>query len=159
VTLSEDTVSGTRVAEVTVSCSNTSSSPNVTLDSIEPNHPFNSIAVMTVSQWQVTLRAGAELNARQVNQYTLILRAACPGEDEVEKRLFVRVTAGHVLRCDTPFASAGRKRAQGSRGCGCQPAPSLHSHAVLQRVMWCKCWQMWRPGRPCTRCCHSRLVD
>ncbi|NXQ59402.1 CDHR4 protein, partial [Anthoscopus minutus] len=55
---------------------------------------------------QVTLRAGAELDARQVNQYTLILRAACPGEDEVEERLFVRVTAGHVLRCDTPFASA-----------------------------------------------------
>ncbi|NXA72004.1 CDHR4 protein, partial [Thryothorus ludovicianus] len=55
---------------------------------------------------QVTLRAGAELDARRVNQYTLILRAACPGEDEVEERLFVRVTAGHVLHCDTPFASA-----------------------------------------------------
>ncbi|NXC83032.1 CDHR4 protein, partial [Cercotrichas coryphoeus] len=55
---------------------------------------------------QVTLRAGAELDARRVNQYTLILRAACPGEDEVEERLFVQVTAGHVLRCDTRFASA-----------------------------------------------------
>ncbi|NXS77834.1 CDHR4 protein, partial [Erpornis zantholeuca] len=55
---------------------------------------------------QVTLRAGVELDAHQVNQYTLILRAACPGEDEVEGRLFVRVTAGQVLRCDTPFASA-----------------------------------------------------
>ncbi|NXR58533.1 CDHR4 protein, partial [Rhadina sibilatrix] len=55
---------------------------------------------------QVTLHAGAELDARQVNQYTLILRAACPGEDEVEERLFVRVTPGHVLRCDSPFASA-----------------------------------------------------
>ncbi|NXN78666.1 CDHR4 protein, partial [Bombycilla garrulus] len=55
---------------------------------------------------QVTLRAGVELNARRVNQYTLILRAACPGEDEVEERLFVRVTAGHVLGCDTSFASA-----------------------------------------------------
>ncbi|NXJ23926.1 CDHR4 protein, partial [Dicrurus megarhynchus] len=55
---------------------------------------------------QVTLRAGAELDAHQVNQYTLILRAACPGEDEVEGRLFVRVTTGQVLRCDTPFVSA-----------------------------------------------------
>ncbi|NXS35490.1 CDHR4 protein, partial [Pomatostomus ruficeps] len=55
---------------------------------------------------QVTLRAGAELDARRVNQYTLILRAACTGEEEVEGRLFVRVTAGQVLRCDTPFASA-----------------------------------------------------
>ncbi|NXA68826.1 CDHR4 protein, partial [Mohoua ochrocephala] len=55
---------------------------------------------------QVTLRAGAELDARQVNQYTLILRAACPGEDEVEGRLFVRVTTGQVPRCDAPFASA-----------------------------------------------------
>ncbi|NWW21437.1 CDHR4 protein, partial [Falcunculus frontatus] len=55
---------------------------------------------------QVTLRAGVELDARQVNQYTLILWAACPGEDEVEGQLFVRVTTGQVLRCDTPFASA-----------------------------------------------------
>ncbi|NWR37987.1 CDHR4 protein, partial [Tachuris rubrigastra] len=56
---------------------------------------------------QVTLRASAELNARRVNQYTLTLWAACPGEDEVEKRLFVQVTSGQVLRCDTPFNSAG----------------------------------------------------
>ncbi|NXB68685.1 CDHR4 protein, partial [Struthidea cinerea] len=55
---------------------------------------------------QVTLRAGAELDAHRVNQYRLILRAACPGEDEVEGQLFVRVTTGQVLRCDTPFASA-----------------------------------------------------
>ncbi|XP_063267230.1 cadherin-related family member 4 isoform X2 [Prinia subflava] len=110
VALSEDAMSGTRVAEVTVSCSNSSSSPNVTLDSIEPNHPFNSIAISSVDattfRAEVTLRAGVELDAHQVNQYTLILRAACPGEDEVEERLFVWVTAGHVLRCDSPFASA-----------------------------------------------------
>ncbi|XP_059712184.1 cadherin-related family member 4 [Haemorhous mexicanus] len=112
VALSEDTASGTRVTEVTVSCSNSSSSPNVTLDSIEPDHPFNSIAISsdptdaTTFRAEVTLRAGAELDARRTNQYTLILRAACPGEDEVEERLFVRVTAGHVLRCDSPFASA-----------------------------------------------------
>ncbi|XP_015496830.1 cadherin-related family member 4 isoform X1 [Parus major] len=112
VALSEDTVPGSRVAEVTVSCSNSSSSPNVTLDSIEPSHPFNSIAISsdptdaTTFRAEVTLRAGAELDARQVNQYTLILRAACPGEGEVEERLFVQVTAGHVLRCDSPFASA-----------------------------------------------------
>ncbi|NXK38582.1 CDHR4 protein, partial [Piprites chloris] len=56
---------------------------------------------------QVTLRAGAELDARRVNQYTLTLRATCPGEDEVEERLFVQVTSGQVLRCDTPFSSAG----------------------------------------------------
>ncbi|NXE12868.1 CDHR4 protein, partial [Lophotis ruficrista] len=54
---------------------------------------------------QVTLRAGAELDARWVNQYTLTLRAACPKEEEVEERLFVRVTAGRALRCDAPFAS------------------------------------------------------
>ncbi|XP_050835499.1 cadherin-related family member 4 [Serinus canaria] len=112
VALSEDTVSGTHVTEVTVSCSNSSSSPNVTLDSTEPDHPFNSIAISsdptdaTTFRAEVTLRAGAELDARRMNQYTLILRAACPGEDEVQERLFVRVTAGHVLRCDSPFASA-----------------------------------------------------
>ncbi|NXV81911.1 CDHR4 protein, partial [Atlantisia rogersi] len=55
---------------------------------------------------QVTLRAGAELNARGVNQYSLTLWAACPGEGEVEEWLFVQVTTGQVLRCDAPFASA-----------------------------------------------------
>ncbi|NXD77555.1 CDHR4 protein, partial [Halcyon senegalensis] len=55
---------------------------------------------------QVTLRAGAELDARRVNQYTLILRAACPDENEVERQLFVRLMTGQVLRCDTPFASS-----------------------------------------------------
>ncbi|NXG26015.1 CDHR4 protein, partial [Grallaria varia] len=56
---------------------------------------------------QVTLRGNAELDARQVNQYTLTLRATCPGEEEVEGQLFVRVTVGQVLRCDTPFTSEG----------------------------------------------------
>ncbi|NXG66557.1 CDHR4 protein, partial [Hemiprocne comata] len=55
---------------------------------------------------QVTLRADAELDARRVNQYTLTLRAACPGEEEVEEQLSVRVTTGRALRCDSPFASA-----------------------------------------------------
>ncbi|XP_032860000.2 cadherin-related family member 4 [Tyto alba] len=113
VALSEDAVPGTRVAEVTVSCSNASGSPNVTLRGIEPGHPFNPIAISTdpvaatTFRAEVTLRAGAELDAHRVNQYSLTLRAACPGEDAVEERLFVRVTAGQELRCDTPFASAG----------------------------------------------------
>ncbi|XP_074692395.1 cadherin-related family member 4 [Strix aluco] len=113
VALSEDAVPGTRVAEVTVSCSNASGSPNVTLHGIEPSHPFNPIAISAdpvaaaTFHAEVTLRASAELDARRVNQYTLTLRAACPGEDEVEEQLFVQVTAGPALRCDTPFASAG----------------------------------------------------
>ncbi|XP_071669148.1 cadherin-related family member 4 isoform X3 [Patagioenas fasciata] len=111
VALSEDVAPGTLVAKVNVSCSNTSSSPNVTLHGIDPGHPFNPIAVSadpvaTTTFWaEVTLRAGAQLDAHQVNQYTLTLWAACPGEEEVEKQLFVRVTADQALRCDTPFAS------------------------------------------------------
>lgn len=69
-----------------------------------------------VSPRQVTLHAGAEFDAHRVNQYTLTLSAACPGEEEVEERLFVQVMAGQVLRCDAPFASAGRSR--GTAGAG-----------------------------------------
>lgn len=108
---------------------------------------------------QVTLRAGAELDARRVNQYNLILRAACPGEDEVEERLFVQVTAEQALRCDTPFATAGRSQGvQGSGGGRCQPALGSHGRAVPQVETWCRCWRTWHPGRPCMRCCHSHLV-
>lgn len=45
VALSEDVAPGTLVAKVNVSCSNTSSSPNVTLHGIDPGHPFNPIAI------------------------------------------------------------------------------------------------------------------
>uniref|UniRef100_A0A6G1S1S2 Cadherin related family member 4 n=1 Tax=Hypotaenidia okinawae TaxID=2861861 RepID=A0A6G1S1S2_9GRUI len=125
VALSEDAMPGTRVAEVTVSCSNASGSPNVTLQSTEPGHPFNPIAISadpanaTMFLAEVTLHACAELNARKMNQYSLTLWAACPGEEEVEERLFVQVTAGQVLRCDTPFASA----VQASK-----PQHSAHAH-------------------------------
>ncbi|XP_061314208.1 cadherin-related family member 4 isoform X3 [Pezoporus flaviventris] len=109
VTLSEDAVPGTSVAEVTVSCSNTSDSPNVTLHGTEPSHPFSLITSstdpMANTTFQVTLRAGAELNAHWMNMYTLTLRATCPGEDEVEKQLFVWVKGGQVLHCNAPFTS------------------------------------------------------
>uniref|UniRef100_A0A8C2THN2 Cadherin related family member 4 n=1 Tax=Coturnix japonica TaxID=93934 RepID=A0A8C2THN2_COTJA len=125
VTLSEDAAPGARVAEVSVSCSNASSSPHVTLQHVEssassvtprnidPNHPFNPIAISadgvpaSTYRAEVTLRAGAELDAHRVNWYMLLLRAACPGEQEVTGKLYVRVTSGQALRCAFPFASAG----------------------------------------------------
>ncbi|NXT19959.1 CDHR4 protein, partial [Syrrhaptes paradoxus] len=56
---------------------------------------------------QVTLHARVELVAHGANQYTLTLRAACPGKEEVEEQLVVWVPAGQELRCDPPFASMG----------------------------------------------------
>ncbi|XP_061202964.1 cadherin-related family member 4 isoform X4 [Neopsephotus bourkii] len=110
VTLGEDAVPGTSVAEGTVSCSNTSDSPNVTLHGTEPSHPFSLITSstdpMANTTFQVMLRAGEELNAHWVTLYTLTLQATCPGEDRVEKQLFVWVKEGQGLRCDAPFTSA-----------------------------------------------------
>ncbi|XP_072203569.1 cadherin-related family member 4 isoform X2 [Excalfactoria chinensis] len=126
VTLSEDAAPGARVAEVAVSCSNASSSPQVTLQHVEsgvpmssgvtprnadPSHPFNPIAISadgvpaSTYRAEVTLRAGAELDAHRVNWYALTLRAACPGEQEVTGQLYVQVTSGQALRCGFPFAS------------------------------------------------------
>lgn len=160
VTLSEDAAPGARVAEVAASCSNASSSPQVTLQRVEsavpvgssvtprnadPSHPFNPVAISAdgvpassfraevrlggrEQNWnvwhpaeqcvptQVTLRAGAELDAHQVNWYALVLRAACPGEQEVTGQLFVRVTSGQALRCGFPFASTGGDVVQVSAG-------------------------------------------
>ena len=61
VPLSEDAVPGTRVAKVTVSCSNASGSPNVTLHSIEPGHPFNPIAISADPVAAATFRAEVRL--------------------------------------------------------------------------------------------------
>ncbi|NXE55122.1 CDHR4 protein, partial [Casuarius casuarius] len=54
---------------------------------------------------QITLRAGAALDAHWVNQYVLTLRVACHGEDEAEGQLFIRVTAAQALHCAARFAS------------------------------------------------------
>lgn len=79
VTLSEDAAPGTRVAEVTVSCSTAQGSPNVTLLCIEPRaptaptaptitpctaepgHPFNPIAISAIGVPATTFRAEVRL--------------------------------------------------------------------------------------------------
>lgn len=61
VALSEDAAPGTRVVEVTVSCSNASGSPNITLHGIEPGHPFNTITVNTDPMVTTTFRAEVRL--------------------------------------------------------------------------------------------------
>lgn len=62
VTLNEDAAPGTSVAKVTVFCSNTSGSPNITLYGVEPGHPFNSIAIsahpMAGATFQAEVRLG-----------------------------------------------------------------------------------------------------
>ncbi|XP_010221646.1 PREDICTED: LOW QUALITY PROTEIN: cadherin-related family member 4, partial [Tinamus guttatus] len=121
VTVSEDTAPGTAVAEVTLLCSNGSSNPRVMLVRVEPRSPsdpnatllgpFNPVAVSSngslayTFQAEITLSAGAALDVRWVNQYTLTLRAACHGEEEAEGQLFVRVTPVQTLRCAASFAS------------------------------------------------------
>nr|XP_025962417.1 LOW QUALITY PROTEIN: cadherin-related family member 4 [Dromaius novaehollandiae] len=126
VTVSEDTAPGTLVAKVTLACSNVSSNPrvmlarvepsspfdpNVTVHSVELGNPFNPIAISTnhtpasTFQAEITLHAGAALDAHRVNQYVLTLRVACHGEDEAEGQLFIRVTAAQALHCAARFAS------------------------------------------------------
>ncbi|XP_025910815.1 cadherin-related family member 4 [Apteryx rowi] len=126
VTVSEDAAPGTLVAKVTLACSNVSSNPrvtlahvepsspfdrNVTLRSVEPGDPFNPIAISTnrtpasTFQAEITLRAGAALDAHRVNQYVLMLRVACQEEDEAEGQLFIRVMEAQVLHCAARFAS------------------------------------------------------
>ncbi|XP_014808983.1 PREDICTED: cadherin-related family member 4 isoform X2 [Calidris pugnax] len=159
VALSEEAAPGTRVAEVTVSCSNASGSPNVTLHGVEPGHPFNPIAISadptatTRFRAEVTLRAGAELDAHRVNQYTLTLRAACPGEEEVEERLFVRVTAGQVLRCDAPFASTGGDVVRVSA----DVAPRTPLYVVLPQPLGGLTFRLRNPDTPLTLT-HRGLV-
>ncbi|XP_062441908.1 cadherin-related family member 4 [Rhea pennata] len=126
VTVSEDAAPGTLVAKVTLACSNVSSNPrvtlarvepgspfdpNVTLHSVEPGDPFNPIAISTNNtpastfQAEITLRAGAALDAQRVNQYVLLLRLACNREDEAEGQLFIRVMAAQELHCAAKFTS------------------------------------------------------
>ncbi|KAM8799896.1 cadherin-related family member 4 [Eudromia elegans] len=122
VTVSEDAAPGATVAEVTLLCSNASTNPRVTLARVEPSSPwdataaphgpFNLVAVSPAGsvasafRAEVTLRAGAALDARRVNRYALTLRAACRAAEEAEGQLFVAVTPERALRCAAGFASA-----------------------------------------------------
>lgn len=65
VVLSEDAVPGTCVAKLTVSCSNVSGSPNVTLHGIEPGHPFNPIAISADPVAPATFQAEVRLGDRE----------------------------------------------------------------------------------------------
>ncbi|XP_021265531.1 LOW QUALITY PROTEIN: cadherin-related family member 4 [Numida meleagris] len=174
VMLSEDAAPGARVAEVAVSCSNASSSPQVTLERVEsgvptgsnvtlrntdPGHPFNPIAISadgvpaSTFRAEVTLRAGAELDAHRVNWYALMLRAACPGEQEVTRWLFVRVTSGQALRCGTPFASTGGDVVQ----VPADVAPRAPLYAVQAQPLGGLMFQLRNSGTPLTLT-HQGLV-
>ncbi|XP_052534897.1 cadherin-related family member 4 isoform X1 [Tympanuchus pallidicinctus] len=174
VTLSEDAAPGARVAEVAASCSNASSSPQVTLQRVEssvpvgsnvtprnadPSHPFNPVAIsadgVPASSFraEVTLRAGAELDAHRVNWYALVLRAACPGEQEVTGQLFVRVTSGQALRCGFPFASTGGDVVRVSAGV----APRAPLYAVQAQPPGGLMFQLRNSGTPLTLT-HQGLV-
>nr|NP_001393307.1 cadherin-related family member 4 precursor [Gallus gallus] len=167
VTLSEDAAPGARVAELAVSCSNASSSPQVTLQRVEsgvptgsnvtplhtdPGHPFNPIAISadgappSTFRAEVTLRAGAELDAHRVNWYALMLRAACPGEQEVTGQLYVQVTSGQALRCDLKFASAGGDVVQVSANV----APRAPLYAVRAQPPGGLMFQLRNSGTPLT---------
>lgn len=82
VTLSEDAAPGARVAVVAVSCSNASSSPQVTLQRVESavpvgssvtprnadtSHPFNPIAISANGVPTSTFRAEVQLGGRELD--------------------------------------------------------------------------------------------
>ncbi|XP_009983074.1 PREDICTED: cadherin-related family member 4, partial [Tauraco erythrolophus] len=106
VTLSEDAVPGARVAEVTVSCSNASGSPNVTLHGIEPGHPFNSIAVGADPAAATTFRA--EFRLRNHDTPLMLTRRGLvlapdggfnPSKETQTFRLEIEVTDRHGHHC------------------------------------------------------------
>lgn len=74
VALSEDAAPGTHVAEVTVSCSNASGSPNVTLRGIELGHPFNPITISADPAAAGTFQAEVRLGD---GEWGRSLRAPC----------------------------------------------------------------------------------
>ncbi|XP_054831306.1 cadherin-related family member 4 isoform X2 [Eublepharis macularius] len=93
------------VASFTVNCTAPSSTGfNVSLESINPTVTFfNSPNALGNGTFQVTLRPGTALNAREVNQYTLVFKAECPGESSVTSQVYIHVKAEDILECDNTF--------------------------------------------------------
>ncbi|XP_015262860.1 PREDICTED: cadherin-related family member 4 [Gekko japonicus] len=99
------------VASFTVNCTTPSSNGlTVTLETISPTTTFfNSPNALGNGTFQVTLRPGTDLNAREVNQYTLTFKAACPGEDSVTSQLYIQVKEVDRLECDNTFINTAAR--------------------------------------------------
>uniref|UniRef100_A0ACB8EHZ7 Uncharacterized protein n=2 Tax=Sphaerodactylus townsendi TaxID=933632 RepID=A0ACB8EHZ7_9SAUR len=99
------------VASFTVNCTTPSSSgPSVTLQNISPTTMFfNSPNALGNGTFQVTLRPGATLNAREVNQYTFTFQAECPGETISTSQLYIQVKEVYELLCDNSFLDTAAK--------------------------------------------------
>ncbi|XP_077182219.1 cadherin-related family member 4 isoform X2 [Paroedura picta] len=93
------------VTNFTVSCTTPSSSGlTVTLLTIHPPTTFfNSPNALGNGTFQVTLSPGTDLNAREVNQYTLTFKAECQGETSVTSQLYIKVKEVDRLECDNTF--------------------------------------------------------
>ncbi|XP_060094807.1 cadherin-related family member 4, partial [Heteronotia binoei] len=104
VEVDENITSGV-VASFTVNCTTPSSSGlNVTLVNISPTTTFfNSPNALGNGTFQVTLRPGTDLNAREVNQYILTFTAQCPEEVPVTSQLYIQVKKVDRLECDNTF--------------------------------------------------------
>uniref|UniRef100_A0A7M4FC88 Cadherin related family member 4 n=1 Tax=Crocodylus porosus TaxID=8502 RepID=A0A7M4FC88_CROPO len=108
VNVSENAPPGMSIAEFIVNCTYLNSNISVTLQSVTPPTAFFNPPTISSSD-TITLSPAAALDARQVNQYTLVLQAQCPAEELVETQLFVQVRPEDAApQCMGKFASAGK---------------------------------------------------
>ncbi|XP_019360693.1 PREDICTED: cadherin-related family member 4 isoform X1 [Gavialis gangeticus] len=114
VNVSENAPPGMSIAEFILNCTHLNSNISVTLQSVTPPTAFFNPPAISPSDTvdkgysiKITLSPAAALDARQVNQYTLVLQAQCPAEELVETQLFVQVRPEDAApQCMGKFASA-----------------------------------------------------
>lgn len=105
VEVNENMAAGDVVASFTVNCTTPSSSGlAITLENISPPTTFFNLPnALGNGTFQVTLGPGTDLNAREVNLYTLTFKAQCLTELSITSRLYIQVKEVDELKCDNTF--------------------------------------------------------
>ncbi|XP_058028706.1 cadherin-related family member 4 isoform X2 [Ahaetulla prasina] len=118
------------VTTFSVSCTNTSDVPEISLKTVTPVSSFFEHLILSAGNYQVRLSPSAALDARVVNLYALTFTANCTGETK-DAQLFVQVNETKRLVCNEGYTDIGRLPIQVSEDA--RPGETIYTTVLKRR--------------------------